>query len=155
MFCSNLTQQNHARLVKLVGEKCTVKCRLNGKETEALWDTGAHVSIIPQWYLSEHLPGLHLRDISELLDVQLNLTTANGTVLSYSGWVEVSFRLKSSRDELMVPFLVSNESGSTPVIGYNVIKQVFQDSGIAQNIADAQMSFPNLREAETHELCSK
>ena len=34
------------RLVKLVGEKPMLDCTLNGRDTQALWDTGAMVSMV-------------------------------------------------------------------------------------------------------------
>ena len=43
-FVSHLSPQEHAQVIRLVGRKCTVKCLLNGVETEALRDTGAQVS---------------------------------------------------------------------------------------------------------------
>ena len=42
---SHLSPQEHAQVSRLVGKKCSVKCLLNGIETEALWDMGAQVSI--------------------------------------------------------------------------------------------------------------
>ena len=50
-FVTYLSPQEHAQVICLVGRKCTVKCLLNGVETEALWDTGAQVSIIPSNWL--------------------------------------------------------------------------------------------------------
>ena len=46
VFVSHLSPQQHAQIVRLVGRKCIVTCSLKGLETDALWDTGAQVSII-------------------------------------------------------------------------------------------------------------
>ena len=51
---SHLTPKEHEKLIKLVGRRCTVKGKLNGKTIEILWDTGAQVSIISNKYLEEH-----------------------------------------------------------------------------------------------------
>ena len=67
VFVSHLSPQEHARVVRLVGRKCTVKCLLNGLETDALWDTGAQVSIISPNWLKQCLPGCDPRNIEELL----------------------------------------------------------------------------------------
>ena len=65
-------------MIRLVGRKCTVKCLLNGVETEALWDTGAQVSIIPSNWVRKFYPGTDVRNIAELLGLGgLDLKTAN------------------------------------------------------------------------------
>ena len=40
VFVTQLSPQEHAQVVCLVGRKCIVKCLLNGLETDSLWDTG-------------------------------------------------------------------------------------------------------------------
>ena len=88
VFVSHLLPQEHAQVVRLVGHKCTVKCVLNGFETDALWDTGAQVSIILRSLLKRCLPGCDIQDMTELLGVDgLDLKAANGTDLPYEGWV--------------------------------------------------------------------
>ena len=57
VFVSHLSPQQHAQVVRLVGRICIVKCLLNGLETDALWDTGAQVSIISHSWLNQCLPG--------------------------------------------------------------------------------------------------
>ena len=79
-------------MIRLVGRKCAVKCLLNGVETEALWDTGDQVSIIPSNWVRKSYPGTDVRNIAELLGMGgLDLKTANGTDLPYKGWVELTF----------------------------------------------------------------
>ena len=63
-FVSHLSPQEHAQVIRLVGRKCTVKCLLNGVETEALWDTGAQVSIIPSNWVRKFYPGTDVRNIA-------------------------------------------------------------------------------------------
>jgi len=74
---SHLTPTQHAKIANLVGRKCTVKCLLNDSKVSALWDTGAQVSIMTQAMLEETLPGTAVKDISELINVGLDLTAAN------------------------------------------------------------------------------
>ena len=55
-------------------------------ETDALWDTGAQVSIISHSWLKQCLPGCDIRDIAGLLGMNgLELKAANGTDLPYRG----------------------------------------------------------------------
>ena len=119
-------------VARLVGKKCKVSCVLNGVPVEALWDTGAQVSIVSKSWLEEYLPSSKLRNIEELLgeDVGLNLTTANGGTIPFEGWVEVQFQLSSdteSSSSLTVPFLIARDELETPIIGYNVIEEVVKD----------------------------
>ena len=63
-------------------------------ETDALWDTGAQVSIISHSWLKQCLPRCDIRDIAGLLGMNgLELKAANGTDLPYGGWVELTFHL--------------------------------------------------------------
>ena len=106
-FVTHLSPQEHAQVIRLVRRKCTVKCLLNGAETEALWDTGAQVSIIPSNWVRKFYPGTDVRNIAELLGLGgLDLKTANGTDLPYKGWVELTFSLaeENSQRSLQVPF---------------------------------------------------
>ena len=105
-YCSRKYQQKHWRrhktlcqaissleerkcrdeVLRLVGRKCIVKCLLNGLESDALWDTGAQVSIISHSWLNQCLPGCDIRDIAELLGMDgLKLKAANGTDLPCEG----------------------------------------------------------------------
>ena len=54
-------------MVKLVGQKCTVHCSLDGVENVALWDTGAEVALIGRKWLNEKVPGKKIQDVSEVL----------------------------------------------------------------------------------------
>jgi hypothetical protein len=110
MFVSHLTPKQRDTVVKLVGKKCQVKCQLNSKETEILWDTGAQVSILPERILKDMFPDIPVKDIHELLGAgsDLKLEAANGTQIPYNGWVGVNFKLlNNSAKEITVPFLVT------------------------------------------------
>ena len=60
-------------------------CLENGRHVARLhrWDTGAQVSIMNQAMLEETLPGTTVKDISELINVGLDLTAANGTKIHW------------------------------------------------------------------------
>ncbi|KAL9964944.1 hypothetical protein ACROYT_G028661 [Oculina patagonica] len=127
VFVSHLSPQEHAQVVRLVGRKCSVKCLLNGVETEALWDTGAQVSIVSRSWLRRCLPGCDIRDIAELLGMDgLDLKAANGTDLPYEGWVELTFNLIENDFDhtVKVPFLVAKDTLDMPIVGFNVIEEI-------------------------------
>ena len=62
---------------------------MNGKTAEALWNTGAQVSITCKDWLENNFPGLQVRSIQCLLDCgpELDLSAANGTKIKYIGHV--------------------------------------------------------------------
>ena len=78
--------------------------------------------------LRRNFPGISVKNISELLNSELNVTTANGGEMPYVGWMELNFRLLSSKVELAVPFLVTDQSLDTPIIGFNVIEEIVKTS---------------------------
>ena len=48
------------RLVSLVGEKPIVRCQLGGEDSDALWDTGAMVSMVNKTWLMENHPSMKI-----------------------------------------------------------------------------------------------
>ena len=81
------------------------------------------------------------------------MTAANGTKITYSGWVEIEVQLtSSSKDEpsVMVPFLITNENLEYPILGYNVIEELAQPVNLpddqSTHIAAVQASFHDLDE---------
>ena len=131
VFVSHLTPKQHVAVANLVGKKCKVSCVLNGVPVEALWDTGAQVSIASKSWLGEYLPSLKIRKIEDLLgeEAGLNLIGANGGPIPFDGWVEVQFQLTSgaqSSTPLTVPLLVARDDLEYQIIGYNVIEAVIK-----------------------------
>ena len=121
---SHLRPSEHRKLIRLVGEKCEVHCKLNGKRTKGLWDTGAQVSGVSRRWLQINFPGLMLRDISELVE-RLDIQAANKENMPIDGWVELSFQLMSG-PAIRVPFLVFRDEISVPIIGFNVILELMK-----------------------------
>ena len=124
MFRSHVSPAKHRKLVKLVGEKCLVNCKISNVSSQSLWDTGAMISIVSKKWLKKHYPHAQIKDIAELLDKPLDVRAANKTSLQYSGWVELSFQLDSDPEVLDVPFLVIDSDIERPIIGYNVISEM-------------------------------
>ena len=109
-----------------------------------LWDTGAQVSIIPERVIREKFPNLQIKDISELLGIgaNLKLEAANGTGIPYNGWVGINFKLlDDTTNEISVPFLVTREELSIPIIGYNVIELIVKNNELEQVLPAVTKSF--------------
>ena len=124
---SYLSDKNYQKIVKLIGDNCLITCSLQGTKMQALLDTGAQVSIISKSILTEHFPEEEIHDVSKLLgsDTALDLKTANGSTLPYSGYVVLSFSLQEGASNgLKVPMLVTNTDIDNVIIGYNVVEEI-------------------------------
>ena len=131
VYLSHLSPKEHTTVVQLVGRKCMVNCELNGQGTEALWDTGAQVSIISWDWVQNNLRECTVQPVEKLLGVtQLDLKVSNGTDLPYMGWIDVDFKLAGKNHEygVNVPFLVSKDRIDSPIIGYNVIEEISRNA---------------------------
>ena len=125
---SHLTPKKTSKIAKLVGKHCLISCKMNGKETDALFDTGAQVSIVSQFWLESNLPKTKLQNSSEILDTDLDLKAANGTKIQYIRWVEIDFAMASddTHDDIIVPFLVTSVKLDNLIVGYNVIEEAMK-----------------------------
>ena len=72
MYTAHLTPKQHTKLVKLVGEKCNVKCKLNDVELSVLWDTGAQISLLSTTQLKKYFGDMKIQNINLLLNDATN-----------------------------------------------------------------------------------
>ena len=103
---------------------------MNGVELPMLFNTGAQVSIVSSKQLKEHFPQSETQYFKDLFNqnVELELTTANGSKLLYNGWVKMDFQLLNSNgDPLEVPMLVTDFELDRHIIGYNVIEELIKN----------------------------
>ena len=112
------------QLVKLVGERPLVNVRLNGKGIRGLWDTGAMISLINEGLLQELFPGIKIYSICEFTGENFTVTVANKSVMSVKGVAVLDFGVDGSEDLFQVPFLVTSQEMSCPIIGYNTIEHL-------------------------------
>ena len=154
VYVSHLTPSQQSKVVQLVGKRCTVDCLLNGKQVEALWDTGAQCSVIPKSLVNSLFEKPYIRPISELLDDSdnLKLTAANGSAIPYDGWVEVEFSLMfdETSQKIQVPLLVTSDSLDYPIIGYNVSDEFVTQHSDCNN--PMIQSFKNTQPENVHAL---
>ena len=108
-FIIHLTPKQSSQIANIVGNRCTINSEQDWIFVEALRGTGAQISIISEQFLRTRFPSIKLRNISELVDCELDLTAANGTPIPYIGFVELAFTLKNRRDPILVPFSVTTE----------------------------------------------
>ena len=130
-FVRHIDPQQHNKLIKPFGNRYLLRCMINGHRTQPLFDSGAQVSILPKWWISQHEPKLKVRDVSELLDEsdQLVLRTVDNSDLPFLGFVELPVQLLNWNvaQTLKVPFLVSDAQLDSVIIGYNVIEEILMN----------------------------
>ncbi len=116
------------RVAQLIGGRCMVTCHLDGVELQMLLDSGAQVSIVEKSWVQKALPNVRIQPLERLLpDHPLRVIAANGTDVPFDGWIEVLLEITSSKHgsvALYVPMLVSQESVSSPLLGFNVIQEI-------------------------------
>ena len=132
------------KLVKLVGERPTLKFLLNNVETEGLWDTGAMVSLLDTLFLSEHFPDAKIETLAEFLEEEdikdFKLTVANKKEMNVVGVVVLQFGVAGRPDMFEIPFLVTDESLSQPILGYNTIEYLVSNFGSSINLPASMVS---------------
>ena len=135
MFAAHLTPNEKQKIAKIIGRKCTIKGRLNGKEFDILLDIGAQVSVINTEQLQKHCPGTLIKDIQDSLGIELELVTANGTQFPYIGWSIENFEIgkESSLQTVEIPILVTTVSLDSPIIGYNVLETLVMNNAAAHS----------------------
>ena len=64
-----------------------MKCLIQRKEVEALWDTGSQVCVVSRKWQQAHLPLEVLRNVDELLGAgaELNLEAMTGKDIPFDG----------------------------------------------------------------------
>jgi hypothetical protein len=99
--------------------------------------------MVSEAFLKQYHPEKRIRRLSELMETDLKLTAANGSVIPYIGWVELTFTLCSGDSLVRVPFLVTTETMEYPIVGYNVIEEIMktEHEGLSSEI---QSSFVGL-----------
>lgn len=135
VYPNHLSPSEHARVARLVGNKCSINCHLDGKAVTALWDTGAQVSIVSEHFMQNQLSTDRMKGVEELLGVhdKVDLRAANGTPIPYCGWVEVKVKLSETEPDILVPFLVTKEEIGPPIIGFNVIELIAKEANVNGN----------------------
>ena len=114
-------------LVKLVGEKPLLRCTVGTSQEDALWDTGAQVSMVGDCWLSEENPDAEVMTVQEFLKGDdLHLCAANNTNVDVAGVVILDVTVGGY--VVPVPFLVTHDKLDSPILGYNLIKHLVKDN---------------------------
>ena len=132
-------------LVKVVGEKPLINCYLNDIKVKGLWDTGSMISLLGKKWLDEKFPSVETISLENFLGVSdLNLRTANNTVLDIESVALIDFALKPNTEKLKVPFLITNESVENPIFGYNLISHLVTSNRDPKIFETLMSVFPHI-----------
>ena len=74
----------------------------------------------------------------------LNLRTANNTVLDVESVVLIDFALKPNMEKIKVPFLSTNESVENPIFGYNLISHLVTSNRDPKIFETLMSVFPHI-----------
>ena len=115
------------QLVSLVGEKPLVNVNLSGVQVEGLMDTGSQISAMDDETAQEKFPGVEIIAVEDFVKNDqkfdsLKITTANQSELKIKGVMVLDFGTKESPGLFQVPFLVTSDKLSRPIIGYNAME---------------------------------
>ena len=127
IFETKLGPKERNKIVKLIGRQSDVEITLGDVKTTALYDTGAQTSLISSRWVRENKLSEEVRETEELLEAKdLELKAANGTKLPFTGWILLPLRMEDwNKDAIMnVPFLITEDEISKPIIGTNVIDEI-------------------------------
>ena len=136
-------------IVNAVGEQCLITCQLNEQPVELLWDTGAQVSLINNRWLENKFPAIDVRPLSELIEGDLTILSANGIKIDFEGWVPINVQCGSIEENngciFQVPFLVScTAAQDRPILGFNVIREIGSIMGKDGCINMLQSAIPSV-----------
>ena len=125
------------QLVKLVGERPLVNIYLDGKRVQGLWDTGAMISLVNKTFLREKFPNVEIHSISEFTGQGLTLTAANKSEIDVEGVAILEFGVEEGDGLFQVPFLVTSQEISGPIIGYNTIEHLVKNYHDKMNLPES------------------
>ena len=136
---SQIDVKTRRNFVRLIGEKPMVKCCLDGVKFEMLWDTGCMITLVDSTWVKQNFPVKKIYYIKEFLHNEvLQVRAANSTEINFDGVLLFDFKLNDNLQTITVPFLVSSEDISEPILGYNVIGHlVFKQNGKIENFLNS------------------
>ena len=126
------------KIVRLIGQKPMVNCYLDGKNCRVLWDTGAMASLVDTKWVAQNFPDKELYSVDEFLEGStLQVKAANATIIPYSGVLVLDLSLSRKGPGFGVPFLVTSQDMSEPILGFNVIEHIASDEGLKGQLSSA------------------
>ena len=127
VYDCQISRDQHRQIVKLVGDRCLLHVFLDDVSCNVLYDSGSQVSLLSLSWLRRYFPDTEVCAVDDILqESDLKLRTAINNEIPFAGYVTLKLRIPSRTNEasLLVPFLVTEESISEPILGFNVIAEL-------------------------------
>ena len=120
-----MDDKNKIRIMKLIGEKPMLNCRLDNKNFELLWDTGSMISLVDKMWVKKHFPEKQIHSVNDFLENEnLHVQAVNSAEIKIDGVILLNFSLKADDEGFVVPVLVASQGITEPILGYNVIEHL-------------------------------
>ena len=145
-----LLPKNRKKLTKLIGSRAIIKHQLNNRIFESLWDTGSMISLVNEEWVLKEFKNIEIRPIETFISngADILLKAANNTDISVEGVVTLDFSLPNSKQKFLVPFIVTKEALSNPILGFNVIEHLLKYSNSTSDHTILENIFPSLNSAK-------
>ena len=86
--------KNRLKIAKLVGQKPMLRCQLNEKWVDALWDTGSMITLVDRIWLQENFADEEVIPVEEFFEGEnLTIRAANKSLIPFDGVVVLRFSL--------------------------------------------------------------
>ena len=100
-----IDSKTRRNLIRLIGEKAMLKCRLDGKDAEVLWDTGSMISLVDTKWVGKHVPDKMLHSFDDFLqNEELQIRAANSSEISFDGVMLFHFCLRDDSENCRCSF---------------------------------------------------
>ena len=113
-----VNDKTRKKLIRLVGDKPVLRCRLGGKEVEVLWDTGSMVSLVDRRWIKRNLPDAIIHPVADFLESdqkELCLKAANSTKIKFDGVAVLDFAVGDNDGGFVIPVLVASDDINEPI----------------------------------------
>ena len=99
------------------------------------------VSLVNNTFLRENFPGVEVHSIDDFTGQGISLSAANKSKIGVDGVAILEFGVDGGEGLFEVPFLVTSQEITTPIIGYNIIEHLVKNF---RNKMDLSSSLCNL-----------
>ena len=145
-----LPKNRKKKLTKLIGSRPNIKHQLNNRIFESLWDTGSMISLVNEEWVLKEFKNIEIQPIETFISngADISLKAANNTDVSIEGVVTLDFGLPNSKQNFLVPFIVTKEALSNPILGFNVIEHLLKYLNSTSDHTVLENIFPSLNSAK-------
>ena len=135
VYSEKLPYKMKKKLIRLVGERPVVNIFLDNVGLNGLWDTGAMVSVMSSQFLKDNFPNVEVRPLEEIVGKRgLEVNVANQGALSIKGVAIMEFGVEEGQGLFKIPFLITGDTLTNTIIGYNTIEHLATNFGEKINL---------------------